>query len=149
MCLHESSTVRSNSPFMHFEFFDIDNMSICHVKEWIQNFPILRYHHSAVVGSDGKVYVFGTTSTWHHKRCRTAECYDPGSFTWYMLPPLPSEMIDCAAVSLPTGQIYLFGGHNAKHKSSSDSFCFDLKTQTYSRLADLPIACSSFRAVWI
>jgi len=117
--------------------------------EWIRcadmHFPRLR--PSAASGSDGKIYVFGsfplddsedTTIT------QSAECYDPVTNTWWMLPPMPEPKSSYACVSCPNGLIYLLGGYDQKKGYSSTCFCFDINTRSYSRMARLPRSCGVF-----
>jgi len=108
-----------------------------------------RAYVPSVVGSDGKIYVFGAYYGQPVQNHLSVECYDPNHNEWSFLPPLPEYMMDCAAVALPNGKIYLFGGRNTSGFGTCASFCFDLKTHTYSRLPDLPYPSRSCRAVWI
>jgi len=115
------------------EFFSPEN------KTWSFCAPMQqpRCGHSCVLGSDGRIYVFGSDNGLYTDR-RSAECYDPLLNMWYWLPSLPQVMDHHAAVSLPNGKIYLFGGKNEYGEETQSCFCFDLQTRGYSRLQDMP-----------
>jgi len=87
----------------------------------------------------------------HEEAGKTAEYYDLTTNMWTRLPNMPETRFGHACVALPNGKIYLIGGVTANSTNPdamlplSSCLCFDIKTQTYSRLQDFPIPCACAR----
>jgi len=118
--------------------------------QWTTCSPMMeaRARESAVLGCDGKVYVFGNGKV---TGPQTAEYYDPMEERWTQLPSCPAYFHDCACASCNNGKIYFFGGtvYDEENKWSTTSKCysFDIDTHAFSPLSDLPVPCVSGAAI--
>jgi len=106
------------------------------------------------LGTDGSIYVFGS-SIGHIDRMgnvdetdnKSTERYDPQTDAWTMIPSVPEAICQCACISSDSGQIYLLG--NSVHSKSRACYSLDVKSLTYSRIADLPCENELNNAVFI
>ncbi len=57
---------------------------------------------------NGKLFVFGGSTSSSNAATSSVECYDPASDTWTNRAPLPNALYDCTAATL-NGSIYVYG----------------------------------------
>jgi titin len=74
-----------------------------------QPLPNPRYGASAVLGADGRIYIFGGNDG---SPMSDVEAYTPGG-GWTAVAPLPIGAINSAAAVGPDGRMYVFGGSSA------------------------------------
>ena len=77
--------------------------------------PVRRTAFAAVLGSDGRIYVIGGTSTPYYtaspaRALRTVDSYCPRTRTWSRTSRLPVASLGLAAAMGPDGRIYAIGG---------------------------------------
>jgi N-acetylneuraminic acid mutarotase len=69
--------------------------------------PTPRSGPAVVLGTDGRVYVFGGGASPNR-----VEAYDPVTNTWSVRAAMPTARGSASAATLPDGRIYVFGGGN-------------------------------------
>jgi len=126
--------------------------------KWAQKKQMpLPAHHTAIVGHNGKIYVFGgfaksNTSKIGWLPIDNAWEYDPVQDEWKALPPMPTARGSANAV-LYNDRIYVIGGAGMHpgvkpetlyagdpHRSLSTVESFDLNTHTWSTHSPMPTA---------
>ncbi|XP_046855896.1 uncharacterized protein LOC124448998, partial [Xenia sp. Carnegie-2017] len=95
-----------------------------HVLKQLCHMPELRYYHEAVVVDD-KVLIFGGVGK-HFKVLSSVLEFDPRTFTFKEMPPLPFPMYRMATVPW-RDQVVLLGGHGGRKKLNS-VIMYDIKT---------------------
>ncbi len=100
---------------------------------------------------DGRLYVFGGYHSGQFVPTRRVDAYDPAANTWSRLADLPSNPFTHAGVAVDGHLIYLAGGYVTRNLDGSGGqifasarvWRFDIDTNSYSSLPDLPQARGS------
>ena len=99
---------------------------------WIAN-------HMALIGYQGKVYVFGGATVESQPNALKSWVYDPVADTWKDLAPMPSRRT--AAVALEAGgKIYVIGGSDETTLSVATNEVYDIATGKWETRKPMPTA---------
>jgi N-acetylneuraminic acid mutarotase len=111
--------------------------------EKLPDLPTQR-NHLAMVALDGKVIVAGgrTTPGFTAERLAVVEIYDPKTRRWTNGAPLPASRGGITGAA-SGGCMFVFGGEGERSHVlglTPDTYAYDLRTNTWVKLPDLPIA---------
>ncbi|MEZ5344950.1 MAG: kelch repeat-containing protein [Pyrinomonadaceae bacterium] len=107
--------------------------------------------YAAYAAISKKIYVFGGSVSPSDvtKAMDTVWIYDTGSNKWKQSKPFPGAPRQIFSAAAIGDQIYFFGGitqkPGEKYHNLDDAFRFDTKTESWKRLANMPVA---MRAHW-
>ena len=74
------------------------------------NMPVGVMQHSAVTGTDGKIYIFGGRTSSGTAPTGTVQIYDPASNVWSVGTSMLIPKVQFGAVLANNGKIYVVGG---------------------------------------
>jgi N-acetylneuraminic acid mutarotase len=109
--------------------------------------PEQRYHHSAVTGADGRIYVLGGDDQ-NGNQFSAVDAYDAASNTWASaVTNLPVAPYGFAATAGNDGRIYVLGGYDANGNVSAQAAAYDPASNLWTTLSPLPIPLEYAAAV--
>jgi N-acetylneuraminic acid mutarotase len=101
------------------------------------NLPGPAVENPAVVGLNGKLYVFGGSTAPFSGAVTNAAAYNPATNAWTVLAPLPTARGGAAAAAID-GLIYVAGGLNGSGASVDTVEVYDPGSNTWSTAAAMP-----------
>lgn len=108
------------------EVFDVAS------RKFVELPPLIAPHgpYSAAAAAAGKLYIFGGSS--HSEAVDTCSRFDPDTWTWELMAPMPTPRMACTAVNV-AGNIFVCGGAQGGTVSTVD------KMATVDTMNDLDI----------
>ena len=85
---------------------------------------------------DGRFFVCGGRLSKRAAVLSTAECFDPRTHTWSLLPPMFAKRAGCAAAALPDGRVVVAGGSDGQTCLKTVEM-FDFHTGVWSNLPSM------------
>jgi N-acetylneuraminic acid mutarotase/flagellar hook assembly protein FlgD/prenyltransferase beta subunit len=108
---------------------------------WAASMHEARFSPAAAKGTDGRIYLFGGSSTngmVGEVTVSSAEVYDPSNDVWSYIPSPPNPITRARAATAPDGSIYIFGGFSSTQ--TDEVLRYDPQNGTYQVVAHLPVA---------
>jgi N-acetylneuraminic acid mutarotase len=96
---------------------------------------------AAALGSNGRIYVLGGNTGSNQPGVDTldrVEIFDPSNGGWINGAPMLTPRQGLAAVAAPNGKIYAIGGSNGGNTHLSTAEVFDIASNSWSPIANLP-----------
>lgn len=103
----------------------------------VASMPTPRYGIAAVLGPDGRIYVFGGSG--FGSILNTVEVYTPSTNSWATAAPMPTARSGAAAVLGPDGRIYVMGGGSFTGVFNTVE-AYNPATNTWATVAPMPTA---------
>ena len=120
--------------------------------EYKRPMKVKRFLFAAVVGRDGKIYVFGGRDSLgpagSSKTYDTTDVYDPKTDSWSIRSPMPLPREAHAGVLAIDGRIYIMGGESGwKKPPVKDVFIYDPAIDKWQKGPKMNLPRSTLAAV--